>query len=227
MSKQLKDFLSGLSNAAEVELAIINALKEDGCKVFIDDGKENIYIPKKRLDAKIVELSGANEKITELNTTVTKLQGDLKGNESAQTTIKELQDNIKTYESKVKEIQIKNAIQLLATETKAKDVSGSDLFAFLDMSKVTIGANGEVTGAKEQVENLKKEKAYLFNDESEEGKPQKGLFDFLGTGQPGKPSNENTFGSKTIHSGDFGKNLAKQSSTSTQDNPVDSDYFFK
>ena len=45
MAKQLKDFLAGLDNATEIENKINDALKEAGCKIFVDDGKENIYVP--------------------------------------------------------------------------------------------------------------------------------------------------------------------------------------
>ena len=223
MAKQLKDFLAGLDNAVEIENKINDALKEAGCKIFIDDGKENIYVPKSRLDSKINELKSSNDKIKELNTQIGTLKDELKDTEGASEKIKVLENSIADYDKTVKEMQLNNAVKDIALEFKAKDNTGKDILAFLDKSKITIGTNGEVTGIKEQVESLKKEKAYLFEVEEQQNK---GGFNFFGTGSPGKPSNLNLFGSKTTHEGDFGKFLSQQNESSS-DEQIDSDYYFK
>ena len=215
MAKQLKDFLAGLDNATEIENKINDALKEAGCKIFVDDGKENIYVPKTRLDSKISELKNSNDKIKELNTQI--------GTEGASEKIKVLEDSIANYDKTVKEMQLNNAVKDMALEFKAKDNTGKDILAFLDKSKITVGTNGEVTGIKEQVESLKKEKSYLFEIEEQQNK---GGFNFFGTGSPGKPSNLNLFGSKTTNEGDFGKMLSQQNKPNS-DEQIDSDYFFK
>ncbi|MEG0408809.1 MAG: phage scaffolding protein [Bacilli bacterium] len=225
MSKQLKDFLTGLDNSNEVERIINENMKNAGCKAFIDDGKDNIYIPKTRLDSKILDLKNATDTINELNTTIKTLQADVKGNEDATTKINELNTKIADYEKTVKEIQLKGAVQSIATEFKAKDSTGNDILAFIDKSKITIGADGTVTGIKEQVEALQKSKDYLFNPVEDPNQPPglAGLFNF---GNPGRPSNNDIFDSKTMHAGDFGKSLAKQNKT-TDTEQVDSNYFFK
>lgn len=223
MAKQLKDFLAGLDNATEIEDKINDALKEAGCKIFVDDGKENIYVPKTRLDSKISELKNSNDKIKELNTQIGILKDELKGTEGASEKIKVLEDSIANYDKAVKEMQLNNAVKDMALEFKAKDNTGKDILAFLDKSKITVGTNGEVTGIKEQVESLKKEKSYLFEIEEQQNK---GGFNFFGTGSPGKPSNLNLFGSKTTNEGDFGKMLSQQNKPNS-DEQIDSDYFFK
>ena len=223
MAKQLRDFLAGLDNAVEIENKINDALKEAGCKIFIDDGKENIYVPKSRLDSKINELKSSNDKIKELNTQIGTLKDELKDTEGASEKIKVLENSIADYDKTVKEMQLNNAVKDIALEFKAKDNTGKDILAFLDKSKITVGTNGEVTGIKEQVESLKKEKAYLFEVEEQQNK---GGFNFFGTGSPGKPSNLNLFGSKTTHEGDFGKFLSQQNESSS-DEQIDSDYYFK
>lgn len=217
--RQIKEFLVGLDNAAEVELKIKEALEEAGCKIMIDDGKENRYVPKSRLDDKIAE-------IAEANTTISTLQGKMKGLEGAEDTIKDLNKTVSDYKATVKNLQIQSAIDVLALEAKAKD--SKDLAKFLDMSKISIAENGEVIGVKDQIDTLVKEKQYLFDIENEQGgqEHQAGLFaNFLGTGSPGKPSNSNTFGSKTTNAGDFGKMLAADGQ-GNQDSKVDSNYFF-
>lgn len=223
MAKQLKDFLAGLDNATEIENKINDALKEAGCKIFVDDGKENIYVPKTRLDSKISELKNSNDKIKELNTQIGTLKDELKGTEGASEKIKVLEDSIANYDKTVKEMQLNNAVKDMALEFKAKDNTGKDILAFLDKSKITVGTNGEVTGIKEQVESLKKEKSYLFEIEEPETKPGKG---FLNLGSPGKPSNLNLFDSKTVSASDFGKALAQQNKSNSEEQ-IDSDYYFK
>lgn len=223
MAKQLRDFLAGLDNATEIENKINDALKEAGCKIFVDDGKENIYVPKSRLDSKINELKSSNDKIKELNTQIGTLKDELKDTEGASEKIKVLENSIADYDKTVKEMQLNNAVKDIALEFKAKDNTGKDILAFLDKSKIAVGTNGEVTGIKEQVESLKKEKAYLFEVEEQQ---EKGGFNFFGTGSPGKPSNLNLFGSKTTHEGDFGKFLSQQNESSS-DEQIDSDYYFK
>ena len=100
-------------------------------------------------------------------------------------------------------------------------MSGKDLLAFLDSSKITIAADGSVNGIKEQVEALKASKDYLF-EAVEDNTQSKGFK----TGNPGKPSSSDIFNSKTLHNGDFGKMLGQQNKPQTE-NKVDSDYFFK
>lgn len=222
MAKQLRDFLVGLDNANEVESKLNEALKEAGCKIFIDDGKDNIYVPKSRLDSKILELKGSNDKIKELNTQISTLKDELKDTEGASEKIKVLENSLADYDKTVKEMQLNNAVKDMALQFKAKDNTGKDILAFLDKTKINIGSNGEITGIKEQVESLKKEKSYLFEIEEQQ---EKGGLNFFGTGSPGKPSNINLFGSKTTNEGDFGKFLSQQGQ-SNSDEKIDSDYFF-
>ena len=213
--KQIREFLAGLDNAAEVELKIKQALEDAGCKIFIDDGKENKYVPKNRLDAKIAELA-------EANTEIESLQAKVKDPTEAAKEVEKLKAKIASMEAEAKNKQLKDAIQAEATQAKARDVD--DLMKFLDMDKVQLDEAGNVTGLKEQIVQLQKDKAYLFEVVEPQGAPQ-GMPSFFGTGAPGKPSNLNAFGSKTTHEGDFGKLLGQKVTEERQQ--IDSDYFFK
>ena len=213
--KQIREFLAGLENAAEVELKIKQALEDAGCKIFIDDGKENKYVPKNRLDAKIAELA-------EANTEIESLQAKVKDPSVAEKEVEKLKAKIASMEAEAKNKQLKDAIQAEATQAKARDVD--DLMKFLDMDKVQLDEAGNVTGLKEQIVQLQKDKAYLFEVVEPQGAPQ-GMPSFFGTGSPGKPSNLNAFGSKTTHEGDFGKLLGQKVTEERQQ--IDSDYFFK
>lgn len=204
MSKDIKDFLQGVDNADAVAKIISDNLKEAKCKIFIDDGDKNKYVPISRLNDKIGELNTATTTITTLNQTIRTLKDQVKDNEKATETISQLQGDLESYKQALKDNKINSALQLCAIESKARDAK--DLKAFLDPSKITMSDLGEVLGIKEQVEQLKKEKAYLFETEQEQ--PQKPGFG--GTGVPGKPSSGMVFNSQTAQPGDFGKMLAHE-----------------
>ncbi len=209
--RKLREFLAALDNAAEVELAITKALEEQGCKILIDD-KDNRYVPKNRLDAKIAELAEANEEIESL-------QKQVKNPTEAEKQVKALEEKIAGMEEAAKKEKLSTAINKELAEAKPKDVN--DLMKFLDMEKVVLKDDGTVEGLTDQLAALQKDKAYLFD--SAEPQPQPGK-SFLNLGSPGKPSNLNAFGSKTTHEGDFGALLGKQCSEQAQQ--VDSNYFF-
>lgn len=210
--RKLREFLAGLDNAVEVELAITKALEEQGCRVLIDDGKDNRYVPKNRLDTKIAELADANEEIDSL-------QKQVKDTTGADEQVKALQEKIAGMEAKAKKDKLTTAINKALADTKPKDVN--DLVKFLDMEKVVLKDDGTVEGLTDQLTALQKDKAYLFDNVESQSQPGKG---FLNLGSPGKPSNLNAFGSKTTHEGDFGSLLGKQCNEQAQQ--IDSNYFF-
>lgn len=210
--RKLREFLAGLDNAAEVELAITKALEEQGCKVLIDDGKDNKYVPKNRLDSKIAELAEANDEIESL-------QKQVKNPTEAEKQVKALEEKIAGMEATAKKEKLTTAINKELADAKPKDVN--DLMKFLDMEKVVLKDDGTVEGLTDQLTALQKDKTYLFDNAESQPQPGKG---FLNLGSPGKPSNLNAFGSKTTHEGDFGSLLGKQCSEQAQQ--VDSNYFF-
>lgn len=209
--RKLREFLAALDNAAEVELAITKALEEQGCKILIDD-KDNRYVPKNRLDAKIAELAEANEEIESL-------QKQVKNPTDAEKQVKALEEKIAGMEEAAKKEKLTVAINKQLADAKPKDVN--DLMKFLDMEKVVLKDDGTVDGLTDQLTTLQKDKAYLFDNVEPQPQPNKG---FLNLGSPGKPSNLNAFGSKTTHEGDFGALLGKQCNEQAQQ--VDSNYFF-
>ena len=209
--RKLREFLAGLDNAAEVELAITKALDEQGCKILIDD-KDNRYVPKNRLDAKIAELAEANEEIESL-------QKQVKNPTEAEKQVKALEEKIAGMEANAKKEKLTTAINKELAEAKPRDVN--DLIKFLDMEKVVLKDDGTVEGLTDQLTALQKDKAYLFDNVETQTQPNKG---FLNLGSPGKPSNLNAFGSKTTHEGDFGSLLGKQCNEQAQQ--IDSNYFF-
>jgi hypothetical protein len=220
MAKSLKDLLAGVENASEVEKIIKQNLKEMDCKLFVDDGVENIYVPKSRLDSKIAQLKEAQNTIEEMDAKLL----DLKNNPEltqAEGRIKELEEQVKAHNVEVKNLKINNAFEMLAKEMKVVDMEV--LQKLIDLDKVEIDAAGQVKGLKEQMDAFAENKPYLFGvQQNKDGVKAPG---FAGTGMPGKPNNDNVFGSKTTQAGDFGKLLAGQASKNVTE--VDADYYFK
>lgn len=216
MAITLKDLLAGLENASEVEKAIKQNLKENNCKLFVDDGEENIYVPKSRLDSKIAELKKANATIDELDTKIHDFENNTQVNEYAQK-IKDLEAQIAQHNNEVKDIKINSALDALGKEMNVKDMEV--LRKLIDLEKVDIDAAGQVKGLKEQVDALVESKGYLFGAQQNPNAPG-----FGGTGAPGKPNSDFVFGSKTNEAGSFGKQLAGQVAKVEE---IGADYYFK
>ena len=104
--------------------------------------------------------------ITSTEQSALKLKNDYKDKDNE--TIADLEQQITDYKTKLKQITIDNAIKIVATEFKAKD--SKDLAKFLDMDKITMNENGEVAGVREQVDELVKNKSYLFEVSETDGK---------------------------------------------------------
>lgn len=121
------------------------------------------YISKSKHDAKI---KNKDTKIGELTEKVGKFDG---------VDIAKLQQDVKDWEKKYqddlaatkKEAAIKLAI------TSAKPRNEKALMALLDTDIVKLNDDGTVTGLKEQLENIKKDNGFLFEEEKKEPKDVK------------------------------------------------------
>lgn len=113
----------------------------------------------KKLQDKAVELSAKDTKITELTENVKKFDG---------VDVKKLQDDVRSWEKKYSDdlmAEKKNsAIKLAITQSKARNEKA--LLALLDMDIIKVNGDGLVTGLKEQLENVKKDSPYLFEEET-------------------------------------------------------------
>ena len=131
----------------------------------------------KQIEEKQAELEDMQSKLEEANTTI----NDLKQNEPDLDKINELlresQERVETLEAQSRKDKINFAI-----ESKLKDARAIDpKFARvgLDMEKIQIDENGEVVGIDEQVEELRKNKQFLFEtgekiNPTPDYKPRKG-----------------------------------------------------
>ena len=104
------------------------------------------------------EIKAKDTKITELSDTVKKFDG---------VDVAKLQQDVKDWEKKYQDdltsAKKEAAIKLAIAEAKPK--SEKALMAFLDTDIVKLNEDGTVTGLKEQLENIKKDNGFLFEDD--------------------------------------------------------------
>ena len=127
-------------------------------KVKVANLASGDYISKSKYDD---EIKGKDTKIGELTEKVKKFDG---------VDVVKLQQDVKDWEKKYqddlaatkKEAAIKLAI------TSAKPRNEKALMALLDTDIVKLNDDGTVTGLKEQLENIKKDNGFLFEEEKKE-----------------------------------------------------------
>lgn len=112
----------------------------------------------KKIQDKDIEIKTKDTKITELSDTVKKFDG---------VDVAKLQQDVKDWEKKYQNdltsAKKEAAIKLAIAEAKPK--SEKALMAFLDTDIVKLNDDGTVTGLKEQLDNIKKDNGFLFEED--------------------------------------------------------------
>ena len=138
------------------------AAKKAGFEVVNAAG--GAYVPKADLDAKQQELDTANTTIKGLRETAKAWDG--KDPKKLEDDLKDLQTK---YDTDTANIRKAAAIDLALTRARARDPQLTR--AALNMDEIKIDKDGKVTGLDAQVEGLKKDKAWLFEDDAAAGQP--------------------------------------------------------
>lgn len=116
------------------------------------------YVPKADLDTKAQELTTANNTIKDLRAAAKAWDGK---------DPKKLEDDLKAlqtkYDTDTANIRRDAAIDLALTRAHARDPQLTR--AALSMDDIKIGTDGKITGLDAQVESLKKDKAWLFEED--------------------------------------------------------------
>jgi len=128
------------------------------------------YIPKARFD----EINGAKNtlktQVDELVNQIAALKKSNSGNEELQKTLEDLQKKNTEWESKYNTTILENAIKAEATKEQARDPQ--DILAFINRDSIKLDGAGKLLGLTEQLTELKKSKAYLFDiKDNGSGKP--------------------------------------------------------
>ena len=112
----------------------------------------------KKIQDKDIEIKTKDTKITELSDTVKKFDG---------VDVAKLQQDVKDWEKKYQDdltsAKKEAAIKLAIVEAKPK--SEKALMAFLDTDIIKLNDDGTVTGLKEQLDNIKKDNGFLFEED--------------------------------------------------------------
>ena len=162
------------------------------------------YVPKADLDTKAQELTTANNIIKDLRAAAKAWDGRSADGTRARNGAdpKKLEDDLKTlqtkYDTDTANIRRDAAIDLALTRAHARDPQLTR--AALSMDDIKLGADGKITGLDAQLETLKKDKAWLFEEDgagqsgkqgSKGGNPNGGYDPQSG----GKPNTVNDLGS--------------------------------
>ncbi len=137
--------------------------KKEGAGKAVKEFLDGAYVPKSRFNEVNEEKNDLKKQLSDRDgqlETLKKSKGDA---EALKAQIKALQDKNKADSeaaaAKMKDLQLSTAIQL-AIGNDAQDAG--IVAGLLDKSKLILGEDGKVTGLAEQVEALKKDKAFLF-----------------------------------------------------------------
>lgn len=216
---ELQELLKELDTTKPLTVDDITGLinknaKDLKAKVLIDDGVEDIYIPKSRLDEEIGKKKAIQTTLDTTNTELENIKKNVKGQDELVKQIEALQNGNKELDGKLKAQTLETAIKLKAIELKSKDKTGSDVLAFIDRNKVKLNDDGTVTGIDEAIKSIVESKPYLFDVDGQSG----------GTGNPGQGGKGSTNNSPTEG---IGARLAKERSESAVDFSQAKDLYFK
>lgn len=156
--REKMDFLKSLFEAGALTWdQFAEAAKKAGFEVVNAAG--GAYVPKADLDAKQQELDTANNTIKDLRETAKAWDG--KDPKKLEDDLKDLQTK---YDTDTANIRKTAAIDLALTRARARDPQLTR--AALNMDEIKIDKEGAVTGLDAQIEGLKKDKAWLFEDDT-------------------------------------------------------------
>lgn len=151
------------------EQLVALGISEEQAEKAAEASKEELksYIPKARFDEVNDAKKKAEDVVKERDQQLETIKKDVGDNEDLKKQIEKLQTDNKEATAKhtqeMKDLQLNNAIKLAVAGKVHDEIVAATLF---DKSKLVLSDDGKVIGLDEQVESMKKDKAYLFkNDE--------------------------------------------------------------
>lgn len=126
------------------------------------------YIPKDKFDEKNTEAKKLKEQLD----AQTKLVNELKDKGNLSDEYKSQIDKLKaeneekdkTYKAEIQKMRKDAAIEKALAGAKVREAKA--FMPYLDENKILVNDDGTVTGLNEQIEAIKKDHAFLFNDEA-------------------------------------------------------------
>jgi molybdopterin converting factor small subunit len=148
------------SNIKDTYGNIAAKLGELGYDVLINNKKQAEFVPASRLSEVVTQRDSFKTQLETANVQLETMKKSATGNDALQ---KQLQDQIDANSKLLKDIEgMKVQTEIFVA---AKDaINAKDLMAFIDMSNIKVNAKGEVIGVEAEINRLKTEKPYLFNN---------------------------------------------------------------
>lgn len=141
------------------------------------------YVPKGQLDTASAEKKQLQADIASRDRQLEELKKSSGDNAELKKQIETLQETNKSearkHADEMKELRLTSAIKLAIAGRVHDEAMAAALF---DRSKLVLAEDGKVSGLNEQLESIRKEKAFLFKEEANPGPDPKGE-----PGPKGKP----------------------------------------
>jgi hypothetical protein len=182
------------------ELVAMGITEEIATKIIKeqDERLKVSFVSKERFNEVNSELKEAKASIDERDKQIKTLKAFEGTNEELKTKIDSLQKDLKLKDEEsqkmLKQEKLNNAIKLgvLGFESKPHDVDM--VTSLIDTTKVVLTEDGKVSGLTEQLKEIQKAKAFLFQENEQKQQKQNEGFKFFGKGleQGDKRNGENT-----------------------------------
>jgi hypothetical protein len=139
--------------------------KMETAEKTVKDYLANDFVTMARFNEVNESKKALTEQLTERDKQLTSLKKSAGDNEALKAQIEELQkankDNKAAFDQQIQALKIDSAIKLaIADSAQDTDI----VTGLINKEKIIIGDDGKIVGLNEQVETLKKEKAFLFKN---------------------------------------------------------------
>lgn len=158
-------------------------MAEEEAKTFIDEVKGN-YVSIEDYNTTKAEIDVYKTNSETLNETIKNLEKEAGLSESLKLQIEDYKSKMADKDNQIQKIKYDSKLEIALNGANARNVKA--LRGLLDMDKIVLDDNGDISGLEEQLTSLRETDSYLFNEDKPAG---------LGGGKttPRKPATKNPF----------------------------------
>jgi hypothetical protein len=142
-----------------IELGMI----EDDAKSFIEEEKSK-YISLEDFNTTKAEIEIYKTNTDALNETIKNLEKEAGLSESLKLQIEDYKNKMADKDSQIQKIKYDAKLEIALNGANAKNIRA--LRGLLDMDKIVLDDNGDISGLEEQLSSLKETDSYLFNEDN-------------------------------------------------------------
>lgn len=136
-------------------------MPEEEAKALVEEQKAN-YVTIDEHNTVKAEVDVYKTNAETLNETVKNLEKEAGLSESLKLQIEDYKSKVADKDKQIEKIQYEAKLEVALNSSNARNVKA--LKGLLDMEKIVLGEDGNITGLDEQLEALKESDGYLFND---------------------------------------------------------------